>query len=331
MTKHATQEYLDAAERWVSARVREWSPVVRENLAAWLEPQLALVGDEEWGATGRRLTGLDVGTPLDWANRRIALADGNWVITGIRFRGRDLSKPFVDVIATSLPPSIEGLNQLAQVLPHYADFEPLCLRVNAPNPDELLSAIETAEHSVRQGDVDLWIVAGRVRDLSARDSAAGAAGVALETIAPDAAAQRVADIYAELAESQPGIAEWATPEDEESLAECAEEGLLFEVTVDGDPAGIVAAVREDSFGLRGHCMQEICIDADHRGRGIGRATLRELARRLPNTGDVLWGHIHPGNTASLRNAFAAGREIVAAQLWVTPDGYPGMPADAGAA
>ncbi|MCW4456756.1 GNAT family N-acetyltransferase [Microbacterium sp. MPKO10] len=302
---------------------------MRKNLAAWLEPQLGLVGDEQWGATGRRLTGLDVGDPLDWANRRIELADGNWAVTGIRFRGGDLSKPFVDIIATSVTPDAAGITALAEILPHYAAFAPLCLRVNAPEPRTLIP--ELAASGEATATVDMWIVAGQVADLTVRTSNDDEPFVALETIESDAAAQRVSAIYAELAASRPSIADWATPEDEESLAECAAEGLLFDVRVDGDSAGVVAAIRDDSFGLRGHCMQEICIDADHRGRGIGRATLRELARRLPNTGDVLWGHIHPGNTASLRNALAAGREIVTAQLWVTPDGYPGMPTGAGAA
>ncbi|WP_166999055.1 GNAT family N-acetyltransferase [Paramicrobacterium fandaimingii] len=316
---------VDAAERWTSDRIRSWSVTLRENLAAWLQPNLDLVGDAEWGAIGRQMTGLGVGEPLDWANRRIKLADGEWAITGIRFRGGDLAKPFVDVIATSLPPSAEGLGLLAEILPHYADFAPLCLRANAPDPVGLISAIDRAGPAAGHAAVDLWIVAGRIRDLSAREPAAGEARVALEKISPDAAAARAAEIYAEIANSRPDIAEWAIPEDAESLSECAEEGLLFEVRVDGVPAGVAALARDDSFGLRGWCVHEICLDSEHRGRGLGPVVLRQLAGRLPTANDVLWGHIHPDNQASLRNALAAGREIVGAQLWLTPEGYPGMP------
>ncbi|QPZ39007.1 hypothetical protein [Paramicrobacterium chengjingii] len=315
---------LDAAERWISDRVREWSPTLRESLSKWLEPQLALVGDAEWGAQIRDMVKLPVDDPRDWANRRIELADGEWAIAGIRFRGRDIEKPFVDIIATSVPPSVEGFQRLAEVLPHYADFAPLCLRVNAPEPDTLISALASVGSAAGHADVDMWIVAGRVRELSAREPNVDAR-VSLEKMNPDAAAKRAAEIYDELASSRTGIVEWATPEDEESLAACAAQGLLFEVTVDGVSAGITALARDDSFGLRGWCVQEICLDRVHRGRGFGPVVLCDLARRLPNPDDVLWGHIHPGNTASLRNAFAAGREIVGGQLWFTPDGYPGMP------
>lgn len=320
-----TEFVVAAAERWASARVHEWSPTIQASLRAWLQPSLDLIGDTTWGAKGREMTGLDVGEPLDWANRRIELSGGEWAITGIRFRGRDIAKPFVDVIATSVSPQVAGLERLAEVLPHYADFEPLCLRVNAPDPDGLVSELAAAGTSVGSGAVDLWIVAGRGGELAAREPQPGKAPVELGPMEPDAAAARVAAIYADIAASEPEIAEWAAPEDEESLSACAAEGLLFEVRVNAAPAGVAALIRDDSFGLLGWCVQEICLDNAHRGRGFGPVVLRELARRLPSPDEVLWGHIHPGNAASLRNALAAGREIVGGQLWFSPDGYPGMP------
>lgn len=313
---------LDAAEAWTSRNVRDWSPTLRENLESWLQPNLERVGDVDWGATGRRMTGLEIGTPRDWANRCIALADGHWAITGIRFRGLDLAKPFVDVIATSVAPSADGMRRLTELLPHYEDFSPLCLRVPAPDPQGMSAAVSSA--ALGAVTVDQLIVAGRVADMAARPPSADDT-VALREIDADAAARRTAEIYAELAQSRPGISEWATPEDEESLAECAEEGLLFEVLASGGSAGILALARDDSFGLRGHCVQEICIEAEHRGRRIGSAALRETALLLPEGGDVLWGHIHPRNEALLRNARAAGRQVVGANLWFAPNGYPGMP------
>ncbi|MGP5009077.1 hypothetical protein ACTXJK_19460, partial [Brachybacterium tyrofermentans] len=99
---------LEAAERWTSSQIKNWSPQWRTNLAEWLEPNLALVGDSEWGGQIRDMVQLPVQDPLAWANRRVELPNGHWAVAGIRFRGRDIEKPFVDIIATSLPPEPLG-------------------------------------------------------------------------------------------------------------------------------------------------------------------------------------------------------------------------------
>ncbi len=75
-------------------------------------------------------------------------------------------------------------------------------------------------------------------------------------------------------------------------------------------------------------MQELCLDAGHRGRRLAPAILQRLVDELPaDEGDVLWGTIHPGNEPSLCNALSIGRELVGGYVWVTPAGLPGMPHD----
>src|SRR5205085_3752963 len=116
-------------------------------------------------------------------------------------------------------------------------------------------------------------------------------------------AQRVAEIYAQLGELNPQQRMWAQPEDEDSLAECAEQRLLFEVLVDGEPAGVVASLRSDAHAMSGFSVQELCLDAHHRGQRLAAGVLQRLIDALPaRPEDVLWGTIHPDNTASLRNS-----------------------------
>jgi L-amino acid N-acyltransferase YncA len=77
-------------------------------------------------------------------------------------------------------------------------------------------------------------------------------------------------------------------------------------------------------------MQELCLDPAHRGRRLAPAVVQRLLDELPaRTGDVLWGTIHPANAPSLCNAFSVGREPTSGLVWVTPGGWPGMPATAG--
>ncbi len=118
---------------------------------------------------------------------------------------------------------------------------------------------------------------------------------------------------------------WARAEDAESLAACADEGLLFEVLLDGEPAGVVAAVRDDAHGMSGFSVEELCLDADSRGRRLAPGVLQRLVDELPaEDGDVLWGTIHPDNAPSLRNSASVGREVVGGYAWVTPAGLRGM-------
>jgi L-amino acid N-acyltransferase YncA len=81
--------------------------------------------------------------------------------------------------------------------------------------------------------------------------------------------------------------------------------------------------------MTGFSVQELCLDAHHRGKRLAAGVLQRLIDALPvQTGDVLWGTIHPDNTASLRNSMTVGREIVGAYVWITPASLPGMPQQA---
>jgi L-amino acid N-acyltransferase YncA len=324
-------ELVSARLRWVSPALTSWYAEVelRAQLASALAVQADRVESPAFGAEFRDALAIDsVTDPLAWAGRRLDLPDGGWAVTGIRFRGGDVVKPFVDVVATSVPPTGEGLALLAQIVPAaYADFAPLCLRVEAPDADGLLAGLMGDPRFGPGCAVDLYVVAGPVGALRAHAHTTAYDRVRLRSDDPEPMAARVRSMYAELAERQPDLALWASPEDVESLRESADEGLLFEVLVDGAPAGVVAAVREDAHGMRGFSLQEICLDAEHRGRRLAPGVMQRLADELPAAGgDVLWGTIHPDNTPSLRNALSIGREVVSGYVWVTPEGLPGMAA-----
>lgn len=324
-------DVLEALAAWVPPVVRQWNPRWEADVTDWVEPDLALVGDAAWGATVRDAVQLPVADPLAWANRRVDLSDGGWAVAGIRFRGRDVTKPFVDVIATTATPDADGLGRLAALMEHYAAFAPLCLRVHLPGdrrshvrpPGDRLGAAAGGGPDVRP---DQLVVAGRVQDMRVHPRSARSADVELVPTTPDAAAEHAATLYAGIRRARPELDEWAAPSDADGLESAADEGLLFAVTVDGVPAGIVAAERDDAYGMTGFAVQEIVLDDAHRGQGLGTATMQLLADALPAApDDVLWGHIHPDNAASLANAESTGRQVVSTLTWVTPEGHPGMP------
>jgi hypothetical protein len=323
-------ELARARRAWVSPRLREWYDDARlvRQLASGLADEAGRVGDVVFGAEFRDGVGVAASAdPLDWANRRIDLPKGGWAVAGIRFRGLDVTRPFVDVVATTEPPTADGLATVATtVLPSFASFDPLCLRVDAPDPAGLVEQVAADERFGPGCSVDQYVVAGPVAELRGRPRAPSYDLVALRPGDAGALAERAAAIYAELARRDPDLLMWARAEDAESLAACAIEGLLFEVLLDGEAAGVVAAVRDDAHGMSGFSVEELCLDADRRGRRLAPGVLQRLVDELPaEDGDVLWGTIHPDNTPSLRNSVSVGREVVGGYAWVTPAGLRGMP------
>jgi RimJ/RimL family protein N-acetyltransferase len=316
-------ELVQARLPWISDRIQSWYDEARlvSQLAHDLAAEAQRVGDVGFGTDYRDAVDAALEPdPLAWANRRLDLRNGGWAVTGIRFRALDRAKPFVDIVATDQPPTPEGLATVAAaVLPAYARFEPLCLRVDAADPSALMAVLDDDPRFGPSG-IDQYVVAGQVSSVLALPAPTG---VSLRLGEPGPLAERVAAIYARHPEES---RLWATPEGAESLAEGAAQGLLVEVRVDGVPLGVVAAVREDGHGMSGFCVQELCLDPAFRGRGLAAPAVRLLAERFQaRPGDVLWGTIHPDNLPSLRQAQSLGREVVGGYLWVTPEGLPGMP------
>ena len=322
------EEMVRARLPWVSGEIRSWYDDARlvELIRSDLGPQTGMVGDESFGTQFRANVGLDVGEAADWANRRVDLPGGGWAVCGIRYRGRDVERPFVEVVATTEPPTPDGLATLAQgVVPVYAAFHPLCLRVDAPDPSALVAALDD-DPRFGTSAIDMHVVAAPVRELRERGRVPAYDVVALQAGDAHEMAERVAEIYADLDRRNPALEQWARPEGEATLRACADEGLLLEAVVAEEPAGVVAARREDAHGMSGFCVQEIVIDAAHQGRRLAPAVLQRLVDALPaEDADVLWGTIHPGNTPSLRNATSIGRRVVGGYVWVTPADLPGMP------
>lgn len=315
---------------WTSATIRTWyaEPDLRHHLRSGLAVEVERLENADFGRELREGVGIrGPEDPLDWANRRFELPDQGWAVTGIRFRGRDARRPFVDVVATTAPPTPDGLAVVADaVAPAYRAFAPLCLRVDAPDARELVEQLTGDPRFGAHCGIDMQVVAGLVEQLRMRPRASAYSRVRLRVGKPRELARRVSEIYGELAVREPELATWAKPEDFDSLSQCAEEGLLFEALADDGPAGVVAALRSDAHAMVGFSVQELCLDAAHRGQHLAPAIVQRLVDELPaGSDDALWGTIHPANTPSLRNALSIGRTFVGGYVWVTPARLPGMP------
>ena len=327
----AVERLVTARLPWTSPLIRSWyaEDALRQNLREPMSVEEDRLGNVDFGRDFR--DGVGIGGPQDplaWANRRLDLSDGGWAVAGIRFRGRDTRLPFVDVVATTAPPTPDGLAVVTgTVAPAFDEFAPLCLRVDAPDGPALVDALHVDRRFEPSSAIDMHVVAGPVDVLRHHPRSSRYDRVEIRADDAETLTPRVAEIYRDLSAAEPELATWAHPEDLESLTACEEEGLLFEVLVEGAPAGVVAALRYDDHGMTGFSVQELCLDPEHRGQRLAPGVLQRLVDELPaRSADVLWGTIHAANAPSLRNAVSIGRTLVGGYVWVTPAGFPGMSA-----
>lgn len=304
-----------AYEAWMPRQLRDWYPRDERLRLARKEmrPHAEHVANREFGVGFRdhlnSIDGPNVKDPLAWANRHVKFADGHWCVAGIRFLGLDPKKPFVHVVATSVPPELDGLAPYAQHLHNeFADFAPVAIRFELPNPPE-------------SADVDQWIVAGLVSELRASPRRPLSDQVRLIPAAPEDMVEYADDVLGNVVKQTPDVATWTEAATLPQLQSCAETGALYAVEVGGQRAGVIAAARDDANGMRGFQVYENLLDDHARGRGLAPAAMQHLCDVLPaHPGDTLWGTIHAGNGPSLGNALAVGRKKIAAFVWVARRG-----------
>ena len=304
-------QMTNAYEAWMPQQLREWytADQRRELAVKEMRPQAEHTADVDFGAGLRDhlkpLGGPDMSDPLAWANRRVEFADGHWCVAGIRFLGLDPEKPFVHVVATSVPPQLALLDAYAEQLHReFADFGPLAIRFGLPNPPE-------------DADIDQWIIAGLVSGLRRKPRRPQHERVRLTPADPAETAGYADEVLGNVAKQLPEVRTWTEAATLEQLQRCADTGALREIEVDGRRAGIFAAARDDANGMRGFQVYEFLLDDNARGRGLAPAAMQLLCDVLPaQTGDTLWGTVHVGNGPSIGNALAVGREKTAAFVWV---------------
>lgn len=301
----------------LSRRRPHWLPQA-EAQVGWresLSPELERLSDSEFAAGYQEYWPV-VPDPTEYLNHLWTLESGGQALTGIRIRGGDTSRPFVDAVALTQPPGSEAaVVQVAQELvARYAAFAPRHVRFWIPEGQEMdLTLLPAGSHW------DFSVVAGLVADMTKQPKPQHAERISLRP-APnlDFYPEYVRE-YDDLHTANPQHAEYAHAASQEDLTDTALAGLAFEIWLDGVRSGVAAVYRDTAFGLRGFVVQEMLLYAQARGQGLGRVVQWQLARALlPHSqpGDTLHGTIHSDNHAALRTAEAAGRERVGRQLCV---------------
>jgi hypothetical protein len=287
---------------WIAARVpvemrRE---ALAEELRFWLEVAAQdLAHAERYAADAP-----DVGQPAAaFLDRWLPLDTGGHVLAGPRWLGLDPDLPFVGVSASDRvlrPADADALRQVARR--QFAGFGPGFVMVSTADP---LGTWPGTRPEHRH-------VVGTLGDLRRRPVPSGVTAARNDEVT---GYDQYVAVHAAHVARDPRHARHTRVETEADLRSLGERGLVFDVLVDGQWAGILAAEPEARWGARGATVIELLLDLPVRGRGVGRHLSALLAQALPLPDEeMLFGTIHAENLPAYRAALASGRVDVGGEV-----------------
>lgn len=272
----------------------------RRRLQTWLAGEMARTTDTGFARSFSDHIELPDVVSADYLHRVIRSAHGN-LLGGIRFYGRDIHRPFVEIVAHSF----DDLDRLRDcVAREWAIFAPSALRL-------------TSRPGVLDGPhvlLDKTVHVARCRDMRAPSP-----HVVLAPFAhPEEAISVVNDRYGALA---PELARNITAASEQDLRDWHANGRLHAVWSGGCVVGVLAVAPGHIGWIEGEEINEEVVAVEHRGHGYAAHAQAYWAAYLaPDRDRLLIGTIDRLNTVSRRTAAAAGRARVLDMVFVTLGG-----------
>lgn len=272
------------------------------RLASWLETQVARVNDSAFARSFSDHIDLPGVIADDYLHRRICTSAGS-VLGGIRFYGRDISRPFVEIIAHSF----DNLDRLRDcVAREWSMFAPPALRLRT-RPGRL-----SGPHVV----LDESIHVARCCDMRPP-----APHVWLEPIEQVADAEAlVHNRYERLAADDPALARNVFPATDDDLRVWHTAGQLHAIYTNKSVVGLLAVAPGRVEWIDGNEITEEIITVEHHGHGYAALAQAAWAAHIAaDRSQLLIGTIDRLNTASRRTAETAGRPRVLEALFLSLD------------
>jgi hypothetical protein len=294
-------------DRWSSlsdqntvARELFGSVTGQQRVAEWLTAQTDLVDDMDFAQEFADHVGLP-GVPADdYAHRIVGTPQGE-LLGGIRFYGRDIGRPFVDVLAHNFD-DIDDLK--ACVTREWSDFNIRYLRLRtrpgllATRPDVIL---------------DQSIHVARYRDMAPADGR-----VTLDRFgSAEEAIELVAARYRRLAADDSALFANISQADPDDLHDWHERDQLRAITLQGSVIGALAIAPGAIDWIVGDEINEEVISVPYAGHGYAASAQCAWAQHVAaDPGRLLVGTIDRHNHASRATAVRAGHSRVLDDVFV---------------
>jgi hypothetical protein len=269
-------------------------------VASWLEGELARISDPEFARLFSDHIELPGVHTDDYLHRRICTSSGT-LLGGIRFYGRDISRPFVEIIAHSF----DDLSRLGDCVRHeWSMFAPPAIRLRT-RPGRLNGANVTLDGSV---------YVARYCDLRPP-----ASHVWLESFDRVEDAEAIMNArYRQLATDDPALARNVFPATATDLQVWHDSEQLRAVRTPDAIVGLLAVAPGQIGWIAGDEINEEIVAAEHNGHGYAALAQAAWAGQLAcDQHKLLIGTIDRLNTSSRKTTQAAGRRRVLDKVFVS--------------
>ena len=243
----------DLEQEFLNYAIEQAHPLVRQcagerlcdNLLEGIRIDVDRITNSEfakWHGSGREF----FGEPVVRFNNRLLQFDSIRMIVGIRFRNRDNDFPFVAIEQSSVAVgAIEHRDRSAlfdAIVADYRAFRPFAVRFHHPSHLPFRSAGTRG---------DLHVLMAPARTMAERGPPPGIDRIKLAGSGDLAFFDRYIALYEELTAARPWMRGVVNTEDRDSLEECCQQGLMFEIIVDDAWSGIVAGRLTTIGGIKG--------------------------------------------------------------------------------
>ena len=262
-------------------------------VSRWLDEEVAKVDDPAYVRLFTDHVDLPGVAPADYAHRLVETSHGA-LLGGIRFYGRDVERPFVDVVAHDFD-DLDALRR--SVHREWSTFRVAFARLRG-RPGAVDGQRVLADHGV---------YLARYCDMPPPDGRVSLAPFATAEAAVDLVRRR----YERVAADAPALGRNLAPADADDLRQWHAAGRLTSIVVGGDVVGAFAVAPGRIGWIEGEEIQEEVVDAGHAGHGYAASAQRAWAAGEADRGDrFLVGTVDAQNHASRRTAARAGRSCV---------------------
>lgn len=286
-------------------QLRSFHEPVLEYLPEFFDPQA--VQDAEYedleslaqlsvaSVVAERIEKLGVKLSVDQMSEKLLFNDGKKaVVSGLRFRNLDLRFPFVALKANFRINDQETARVLKQlVMKTYGEANP-----------QGFTFME--QPGLEIGQTESWsVVVGGPTETKIIEAPARLELKWEST--PEAYYPTLEQEHRAWSLENPRLAKFVRLESFRDLETAGSKGHLLSVYDEQGWGGVIAGISSPLFGREALYMIEIFLAKRLRGRGLAKMLESQFLLKLKSDFEIVWGHIHRANEASLKTALSLGR------------------------
>lgn len=247
----------------------------------------------------------------DYKFRLISSPMGN-LVSSIRFIGGDLTKPHVLLVHKDFKlDTAEKVKTIGEILSkEYAIFKPQKIRWQSAQKETTL---------VEENDfitADLVYIAEFVDNIKARPLPLKSTHLQLKPSKSLEWYETYKTAFDQLLEGWPEYVNMGQLTTEEDFKSMMEKNLVYEVFIEDNWAGIIAAETDSEHFMKGYVMYEELFLKKYRGQKLAPVMQRQFIEKMPaDDNQMIYGTIHSDNIASLKTAYRVGRQFAGMYLF----------------